>query len=82
MRGCGIPVFYELDVIQLVQSSVLPYCAKVFRSVEDRGLDLTHGGIIRLDAELIQKATSERFSKQKSVVCFQQNDMVHEGRLI
>jgi hypothetical protein len=43
--------------------SVLPYCAKVFRPVEDRGLDLTHGGIIRLDAELIQKATSERFSK-------------------
>jgi hypothetical protein len=45
-------------------------------------LDLTHGGIIRLDAELIQKATSERFSKQKSAVCFQQNDMVQEDRVI
>jgi hypothetical protein len=48
----------------------MSYCAEVFRSVEDRGLDLTHGGIIRMDAELIGKATSERFSKQKSVVCF------------
>jgi hypothetical protein len=56
--------------IWLQSSSAMSYCTKVFRSVEDRGLDLTHdGGIIRLDAELIGKATSERFSKQKSVVC-------------
>lgn len=28
-----------------------PYCAEVLRSVEYRGLNLTHGGTIRLDVK-------------------------------
>ena len=59
----------------------MPYCTEVLRSVEYRGLNLTHGGIICLDAKM---ACKDGFGgvafRENATMSFQQNAKNRKNR--